>query len=119
MWQVVRGVGLELDALLEVDEIKLDFLRAVNEGGVRDEAMQEGRLTGAGFAGHEQMLRSSFPQSHRLQTPRTSAADRHDELLTSIALPIFVFWRGNLLEGHFHFHGILSGPPGRTHHVVE
>ena len=51
--QLERGVDLELDALLEVDQVELDLVGAVAEGRVGDQGVQQGRLARAGLAGDE------------------------------------------------------------------
>ena len=41
VWQLVPRIGLELDALLEVNEIQFDFVRTVAEGDVGDQHVQQ------------------------------------------------------------------------------
>ena len=54
-----RGVGLELDALLEVDQVELDLVGAVAQGQVGDQHVQQGRLARAGLAGDQHVLRGA------------------------------------------------------------
>src|SRR5688500_17735780 len=53
MRQRMRGVGLELDALFEVDQIELDFVGGIPERKVRDKRMQKRGFARAGFSSDE------------------------------------------------------------------
>ena len=55
--QLVGGVDLELDALLEVDQVEVDLVGAVVEGEVGDQGVHQGRLARAGAAGDQDVLR--------------------------------------------------------------
>ena len=55
--QLHRGVNLELDAFLEVDQIELELVGAVPQRPVGDQGVQQGRLARAGLAGGEHVLR--------------------------------------------------------------
>ena len=57
------GVGLELDALLEVDQVQLDLVRAVVQREVGDEGVQQRRLAGAGLAGDEDVLGGALAEA--------------------------------------------------------
>ena len=56
------GVGLEFDAFLEVDEVKLDLVRAVEHGELRDEHVEQRRFARTGLACDEDVLRSALAQ---------------------------------------------------------
>ena len=73
----VRGVGLELDALLEVDQVELDLVGAVAQGQVGDQHVQQGRLARAGLAGDQHVLRGALAELEVLQLRRAGAAERH------------------------------------------
>ncbi len=60
--QLVRGVDLELDALLEVDQVEVDLVGAVVEGEVGDQGVHQGRLARAGAAGDQDVLRGALPE---------------------------------------------------------
>ncbi len=62
MGQLVDGVGLELDAFLEVDEVEFHFIRAVGQGHLGDEGVQQGGFAGAGLAADEGMLGGPLAQ---------------------------------------------------------
>ena len=59
MRQFVRRIRFEFDALLEVDEVQFDFLRAVIKRQVCDERVHQCRLTGARLTGNEHVLRGT------------------------------------------------------------
>ena len=59
--QLHRGVDLELDALLEVDQVQLDLVGAVAQGHVGDQGVQQGRLAGAGLAGDQTCCEVPLP----------------------------------------------------------
>ena len=75
------GVGLELDALLEVDQVQLDLVRAVRQREVRDQRVQQRRFAGAGLAGDQHVLRGALAERRTLQLRRPGAADGHVEAL--------------------------------------
>ena len=58
--QPLRGVALELDAFLEVDEVELDLLRAAREREVRDDDVEERRFARARLAREERVLARAF-----------------------------------------------------------
>ena len=74
--QLVRGVGLELDAFLEVDQVQLDLVRAVAQGHVGDQGVQQRRLAGAGLAGDEHVLRGAPAELEVLELGGAGAAER-------------------------------------------
>ena len=58
--QLVRGVDLELDPLLEVDQVEVDLVGAVVEGEVGDQGVHQGGLARPGAAGDQDVL-ARFP----------------------------------------------------------
>ena len=116
---MMRRIRFEFNALLEVDQIKLDLVRAVHQGRIRDEPVQKRRFAGARLAGHEQMLRRALAQPHRLQPPRAGPTDRHDQFLARVPRPVIALRRRDLLERHLDLHRILGCPARRANHVVE
>ena len=61
--QLVGRVHLELDALLEVDQVEVDLVRAVVEGDVGDQGVHQRRLARAGAAGEQDVLRGPLAQA--------------------------------------------------------
>src|SRR3954470_22697729 len=104
MRQMMRRVSLEFNALLEVNQIKLNLIRAVHQGGVCNEPVQEGRLTRTRLTGHKQMLRRPPSKSHRLQGSSAGPANWHHQFLATVTLPVVGFGRGNLLEWNLDLH---------------
>ena len=82
--QVHRGVDLELDAFLEVDQVELELVGAVPQGAVGDQGVQQGRLARAGLAGGEHVLRGPFAQLEVLQLGGAGAAQRNVDPLAAI-----------------------------------
>ena len=85
--QLAGGVGLELDALLEVDEVELDLIGAVVQRGIGDERVQQRRFAGARFAGDEHVLRRAHAEAQRLQLLGAGAADGDDQLAGAVVGP--------------------------------
>jgi hypothetical protein len=56
MRQPLRGVALEFDAFLEVDQVELDLLRAAGECEIRDDDVEERRFARASLACKERVL---------------------------------------------------------------
>ena len=100
MRQPVVVVELELDALLEVDEIELDLVRAVLQREARDHRVHEGRLAGAGLAGDEGVLAGALAEPQVLQLLRSRRAERREHLARRAPLPPFLLRRRDAVEGH-------------------
>src|SRR5260221_1647293 len=94
-------VAFELDALLEVHEVKLDLLRAAPQRQVRDEHVKEGRFSGAGFSGNERVLACSLADGEVLQLGRAGTPDRHAQFFRSFDGPTFALAGGDLGKGDF------------------
>ena len=103
--QGVGRVSFKLDALLEVDEIKLNFVRAVVQREIGDEDVHERRFAGTGFAGNEHVLRGSSPEPHVLQLGGSRPAERDVDTGPAVVLPQFL--RGDAVEGHFNAPGVF------------
>src|ERR1041384_5202613 len=97
----MRGVGLELDPLLEVDQVELDLAGTVVQRRARHQRMQEGAFPRAGFASHQQMLRSTLTESHLVQTIRAGTPDGDTQLVTARLLPECVGLGSNDAERDF------------------
>ncbi len=87
--QLVRGVGLELDALLEVDQVQLDLVGAVPQRQVRDQRVQQRRFARAGLAGDQHVLRGALAEPQALQLRRAGPAERHVDPVRLSAGPQF------------------------------
>ncbi len=86
------GVGFEFDALLEVDEIELQFARAVVDRQVRDQGVHQRRLARTGLAGDQHVLRSALAQLQVLQLGGAGPSQRHLDLIAAIVSPPFILW---------------------------
>jgi len=75
--QVVEGIGLELHALLEVDQVEFQLLRAIGQRGVGDERVQQRRLAGAGAANEQAMHGSTGAEFEVLGVARIARPQRN------------------------------------------
>ena len=107
--QVVRGVGLELHALLEVDQVELDLVGAVPQRQVGDEHVQQRGLARAGLPGDEHVLRHAAAEREPLESRRAAAAHRHRHVVGRIGRPQPPLVRRDGGERHLHV-GRLPGP---------
>ena len=73
----MRGIDLELDALLEVDQVEVDLVGAVVQGEVGDQRVHQRRLARAGPAGDQDVLRGALPEREVLPLGRARLAERH------------------------------------------
>ena len=62
VWQAVLGIRFEFNALLEVDQVQLDFIRRIVHRQVRDQRVQQRRLARAGLAGDKRVLGRALAQ---------------------------------------------------------
>ena len=113
--QLHLGVDLELDAFLEVDQVQLKLVGAVPKRRVGDQRVQQGRLTGAGFAGDQRVLRGSLAEGDRLELGGAGAAERHFHDLAAVPAPELVRGRGDEVERHLDAVGVA----GLLAHVVH
>ena len=107
----VRRVRLELDALLEVDQVQLDLVRAVVQREVRDQRVQQRRLARAGLAGDEHVLRRALAERERSAAAsrrRGRAARRSPSRLSPVQH--FVRRRRDELERHLDAARVLGSP---------
>ena len=86
----MRGVGLELDALLEVDQVELELVGAVPQRRVGDQRVQQRRLAGAGLAGDQDVLRGPLAEPEVLELGGAGAAERHVDAVAAVARPELV-----------------------------
>ena len=99
--QAVRGVALELDALLEVDQVELDLLRAAPQRQVGDDDVEQGGLAGAGLAGDQRVLARALADGEVLELGRAGAADRRRAARSVVSLaPDLAPARRDVREGH-------------------
>ncbi len=84
----VLGVGFELNPLLEVDEVELKLVGAVDQRRVGDQGMQKGRFTGTGAASGENVLGCALAELEALELGGARAAERDLEDRPSVALPV-------------------------------
>ena len=119
MRQPVSGVGLELDTLLEVDQIELDFIGAVMQRGVGDERMQQRRFSGAGLAGDQHMLRRSLAESQVLQLGGPRATDRDVQSGPCAGRPELIGGRHHSFERHFDAADRTGQLPREAHQFTE
>ena len=108
MGQAVRGVALELDALLEIHQVELHLLRAAPQGQVGDDDVEQGGFAGAGLAGDQRVLAGALADGEILQLGRAGAADRHAQFAGGVLAPDLGLRRGDVREGHFHAVGIAA-----------
>ena len=94
------GVTLKLDPLLEVDQVKLHFIRAAPEGEIAHDDMEESRFTRTRFPGNEGMLTGALPEGEVLQLRRTAAPDRDTQFPRGTERPPFALCRSNKRKGH-------------------
>ena len=71
------GVALELDAFLEVHEIKFHLLRAAPQREIRDDDVEQRGFAGTGLAREQRMLARVATQREILQFCRAGTADGH------------------------------------------
>ena len=109
--QLVPGVGLELHAFLEVDQVQFDLVGAVAEGQVGDQHVQQRRLARARLAGDEHVLRGAAAQVEVLELHRPGAAQGHVDAAAAVAGPPGIFG-GNDAAGTAPRRGRRRGPRG-------
>ena len=103
----VLRVGLELDALLEVDEPELDLGRRIPAGDSRDDRVKQRRLARAGLARDERVLAGAFAEQELLQARGARAADGHAQVLRARKRPEAVGLRRDRVEWNFDARGGL------------
>ena len=106
MGQLLGGIALEFHALLEVNEVELDLVRAARQREVGDDDVEQGGLAGTGLACEQRMLARAFADGQVLQLGGTGAADGNAQLVGGVICPQFVRLGRDLGEGHFHAVGV-------------
>src|SRR5262249_6847845 len=91
-----------------VDQVQLDLVWAVEQREVRDESVPQCRLAGAGLAGHENVLRRALPELERQAANGAGAAERDDDVASTVAGPDFVLRRSDKRERHAHAAGVAT-----------
>src|SRR5262249_35076796 len=102
VWQVMRRVDLELDALLEVDQVQVDLVGAVAQREVRDQGVHQRRFARAGAARDQDVLRGPLPQRQVLTLRGAGLAESHINPRAAVPGPPGVLGRRDELEGDFH-----------------
>ena len=113
--QVQRSVRFELDALLEIHQVEMDFVRTVVQRQIGDHGVQQGRFAGARLAGDQHVLRGAFSQPQVLQVGRAGAAQRHLDLRAAVQGPPIALRRRHGTKRHLDAAGVL-GPFADTAH---
>src|SRR5262245_66319261 len=72
--QLVCGIGLELDALLEVHEVELDLVGTVRQGDLGNERVEQSGFARSGLARDEGMLGRAVAEREELALQRARAA---------------------------------------------
>ena len=109
--QLEGGVDLEFDALLEVDQVKVDLVGAVAKRQVGDQGMHQGGLARSGTAGDEHVLRGALTQRQVLPLGGAGLAEGDVDPGAAVpGPPGFPRW-GNELEGDL---DPLGGPGRRA-----
>ena len=107
--QLHRGVDLELDAFLEVDQVELELVGAVPQGHVGDQGVQQGRFARAGLAGDQDVLRRALAELQVLELGRAGAAQGDVDALAAVEAPVLVGLGRDELERHLDAVGVAGG----------
>ncbi len=106
MRQLVRGVAFELDAFLEIHEVKFHLIRAAPERQVRDEHVKQCGFARTGFAGDQTVLARALAEREVLQLRRASPPDGDAQFARCLQTPYFPVFRRNLDERHLDAIGV-------------
>ncbi len=107
--QLHRGVDLELDAFLEVDQVELELVGAVSQRSIGDQGVQHRRLAGARLAGGQHVLRRAFAELQVLELGGTGAAQGDVDALAAVEGPELVGLGGDELERNLDPVGVAGG----------
>src|SRR5580765_2723060 len=110
MWQAACGIAFELDAFLEIHEIKLHLLRAAPKSEIRNHDMEQSGLAGTGFAGDQSMLASALADGQILELGCASPSYGDAQFRTGIFGPNLVRRRDNMFERHLDAARIAAEP---------
>ena len=107
--QLEAGVNLELDAFLEVDQVKVDLVGAVAKRQVGDQSVHQRRLARPGSPGYEHVLRGALTQGQVLPLGGAGFAQGNVDPGAAVLGPPRFPRRGDELEGDLD----SLGRPGR------
>jgi len=113
------GIGLELDPLLEVDQVELDLVRAVAEGHVGDQDVQQGRLARPRLPRNQHVLGRPLAELEVLELGHAGAPQRHVDPPRALGRPPLVRLRGDPLEGELDPPGVPRLASHAPHQVGE
>ncbi len=108
MRKMVHRVGLEFNALLEVDEIKLNLIRRIPHRQIADQRVQQRRFTRTGLAGDQRVLRDAPAEAKGLHAGGAGAADCDADVAVALERPELRGLGGDKIERHFHALGLAS-----------
>src|SRR5205814_7042938 len=94
--------AFELDAFLEVHEVKLDLVRTAPQSKVGDDDVEQGGFAGAGLAGDKRMLAGAFAERELLELGRAGAPDGDAQFVGGLQSPERGIFRGDFNERHFY-----------------
>ena len=100
--QFVRGVSLELDAFLEVHEIKFHLFRAAPEREICDDDVEQRGFPRAGFARNQPVLPRTLTEREILELRRASASDGYAQFARCVQTPKLVVFGCDFRKRHFH-----------------
>jgi len=117
MGQAVGRVALELDAFLEVHQVKLHLLGAAPQRQVGDDDVEQGGLARAGLARNQRVLAGSLAQGEVLELGRAGAPDRDKQLFGGVLAPNLRGRRRHMREGHLDPAGIAAAHAHPVHEL--
>ena len=117
--QAGAGVGLELDALLEVDQVQFHLVGAVTQREVGDQHVEQGRFARAGLAGDQDVLRSAVAEAQQLELHGARPAQGHVDAGAAVGGPPFVIRRDDAGEGHLDPAGVFGRAADRADDLLE
>src|SRR5262249_50107451 len=80
-------IGLELDAFLEVDQVKLDLVRPVMQCEIGNESVQQCGLARPRLTGDQRMLGSSETEMEVLPFGGAGPSERHAQAAAAVGRP--------------------------------
>ncbi len=117
--QRLRDIHLEFDALLEVDEVELDFVRAVPQGQVRNDDVQQVRLARTGFAGDQGVLSQTAAETQMLQAHRAGVSERNGDLVAGVGGPQLRGGRHDRVKRQFDAQSVFGRAAHRVHDLRQ
>ena len=119
MRQSMCRIGFKFHALLEVDQVKLQFLRGIVHGEAGDDGVQERGLARAGLSRNQHVLRGASSQFQVLQFFRTGPSERHFDLCATVALPPIAGRRDDRMKWHFDAYCVFGAASHFADHFRE